>query len=136
MKPDFRASATALLFAILPLAACSGPPQKTEPVALHAGVAEDGRQVFGRCRSCHAVEAGANRVGPSLHAVVGRKAGTQPGYAYSKAMTASGVVWTEEALKAYLENPRTHVPGTRMSFAGIDDEQERRDVVAYLKTLN
>lgn len=136
MKPDFRAPATALLLAILPLAACSAPPEKKAPVALHAGVAEDGRRVFGQCRACHAVEAGANRVGPSLHAVVGRKAGSAPGYNYSKAMAASDLIWDEATLQAYLENPRTHLPGTKMSFAGIDDEQERRDVVAYLKTLN
>lgn len=120
------------------VAACSGPaePKKEGPVALHAGVVEDGRRAFGQCRSCHAIEPGVNRVGPSLHAVVGRAAGSVPDYRYSKAMAASGVVWTDEALEAYLENPRTHVPGTKMSFAGVSDPQRRRDLVAYLKTLS
>lgn len=131
MKPDFRAAA---VLALAALAACSAPPdKKAEP--LHPGVAEDGRRVFAQCRSCHAVEPGVNRVGPSLHGVVGRKAGAAPDYSYSKAMAASGLIWTEDTLKAYLENPRTHVPGTKMSYAGLADEQDRRDVVAYLGTL-
>lgn len=122
---------------LLSVTACSrSEPKEAGPVALHAGVVEDGRRAFGQCRSCHAIEAGVNRVGPSLHAVVGRKAGSVPGYSYSKAMASSGLVWTEEALESYLENPRTHVPGTKMSFAGIDDAQRRKDVVAYLKTLS
>ena len=132
MKPDVAAL---LALAALALPACSPPPPKA-PVALHAGVAEDGQRVFGQCRSCHAIGAGVNGVGPSLHAVVGRTAGSLPDYNYSKAMKAAGVVWTEEALQAYLENPRAHVPGTKMTFAGLDEEQDRRDVVAYLKTLS
>ena len=132
MKPDVAAL---LALAVLALPACSAPPPKA-PVALHAGVAEDGRMVFAQCRSCHAIGPGMNGVGPSLHAVVGRTAGTLPDYSYSKAMKAAGVVWTEDALMAYLENPRAHVPGTKMTFAGLDDEQDRRDVVAYLKTLS
>ncbi|RZJ03509.1 MAG: cytochrome c family protein [Brevundimonas sp.] len=134
MKPDVVAL---LALAVLTLPACSSPPAKAKaPVALHAGVAEDGQRVFGQCRSCHAIGAGVNGVGPSLHAVVGRTAGSLPDYTYSKAMKAAGVVWTEEALQDYLENPRAHVPGTKMTFAGLDDEQDRRDVVAYLKTLS
>lgn len=132
MKPDVVAL---LALAAVTLPACSPPPPKA-PVALHAGVAEDGQRVFAQCRSCHAIGPGVNGVGPSLHGVVGRTAGTLPGYNYSKAMKAAGVVWTEDTLQAYLENPRTHVPGTKMSFAGIDSEQDRRDVVAYLKTLS
>lgn len=124
-------------------AGCSSPsePKRTEskaetaPVALGPGDIEAGRRAFGRCRSCHAVEAGVNRVGPSLSDVVGRPAGAAAGYSYSKAMQDSGVIWTEEALEAYLENPRKHVPGTKMSFAGVSDPQERRDVIAYLKSL-
>ena len=133
MKPDVFAL---LALSVLTLPACSSPPPKAEePVALHAGLADDGRLVFrARCASCHAIGAGMNSVGPSLHAVVGRTAGSLPDYNYSKAMKAAGVVWTEEALQAYLENPRAHVPGTKMTFAGLDDEQDRRDVVAYLKT--
>lgn len=128
----------------LTLAACSpsaegdkraeaAPPT---PVVLGSGDAEAGRRAFGRCRSCHAIEAGVNRVGPSLRGVVGRPAGAVADYAYSKPMKASGLVWTDATLEAYLENPRTHVPGTKMSFAGVADPQERRDLVAYLKTLS
>ena len=135
-SPVFRSGL--VILGALSLAACSGPaePKDEGPVVLHAGVVEDGRRAFGQCRSCHAVEAGVNRVGPSLHAVVGRPAGSVPGYSYSKAMAASGVVWTDEALETYLENPRTHVPGTKMSFAGVSDPQRRKDLVAYLKTLS
>lgn len=98
------------------------------------GDAAAGQRVFGQCRTCHTVEAGVNRVGPSLHALIGRTAGSVPGYTYSTANKNSGVVWTEENLFAYLENPRAYIPGTKMSFVGLRQPQQRADVIAYLKT--
>jgi cytochrome c len=75
-----------------------------------------------------------NRVGPSLHGIVGRTAGTIEGFRYSPANKNSGITWTEEQLFTYLEDPRKTIPGTFMAFAGIKDPQQRADLIAYLKT--
>jgi cytochrome c len=80
------------------------------------------------------VEPGVNRVGPSLHGIIGRTAGSVPGFNYSAANKGSGVTWTEEVLFEYLENPREFMPGTRMAFVGLKKPQDRADVIAYLKT--
>jgi len=89
--------------------------------------------VFAQCKACHVTDKGVNRVGPSLHGIVGRKAGTVPGFNYSAANRSSGVSWTEETLYTYLENPRKFMPGTKMAFAGLRQPQQRADVIAYLK---
>ena len=102
--------------------------------AIPAGNAAHGAIVFHQCQLCHVITAGQNRVGPSLHGVVGRHSGIVPGYTYSSANKNSGIVWTEDKLFAYLENPRAYVPGTKMSFAGLKNPQDRADVIAYLKT--
>lgn len=94
-----------------------------------------GQRVFMQCRTCHAVEVGVNKAGPSLHGIIGRKAGTIPNFRYSNANKNSGITWTEETMFAYLENPRAYMPGTYMSFVGLRQPQQRADVVAYLKTL-
>jgi cytochrome c len=94
----------------------------------------NGAKVFRQCQTCHVVVAGQNKVGPSLHAIIGRTAGQVPGFRYSEANKNSGKVWTEQALYDYLENPRATIPGTIMAFAGLKKPQDRADVVAYLKT--
>ncbi|GHH17852.1 MULTISPECIES: c-type cytochrome [Sphingomonas] len=103
-------------------------------LAAYTGDAKKGEADFITCKTCHAIEAGVNKIGPSLHAVVGRKAGIIPGFVYSTANKNSGITWTEEKLFQYLENPQRIVPGTKMSFAGWPtDPQKRADVIAYLK---
>ncbi len=92
-----------------------------------------GKTVFNQCVACHSSDAGVNRVGPSLHAVVGRPAGAIPGFHYSAANKGSGLSWTEQELYAYLENPQKIVPGTYMTFEGLKDPQKRADVIAYLE---
>jgi cytochrome c len=92
-----------------------------------------GKQVFAKCQVCHSIEAGVNKIGPSLHGVFGRKAGTLAGYNYTDAMKNSGFTWDEASLNTYLTNPRKVVPGTRMVFVGLSKEQDRLDVIAYLK---
>jgi cytochrome c len=94
-----------------------------------------GEKAFGQCKACHSVVAGQNRIGPSLAAVVGRKAASVAGFSYSAAMKAKGVAWTEANLDTYLAKPAAYVPGTKMAFAGIADVKKRKDVIAYLKTL-
>ena len=92
-----------------------------------------GKQVFNQCVSCHSVAAGENKVGPTLHAIIGRKAGEIPGFRYSDANKNSGKVWTEQELYTYLANPQKEVPGTYMTFIGVSDPQKRADVIAYLQ---
>lgn len=94
---------------------------------------EAGRRVFGQCRSCHTIEAGGpNRVGPNLHGVFGRKIGTNPGFEYSAAVQAANFTWDAAQLDHWLANPQTFLPGNRMAFAGVRNETQRRDLIAYL----
>ena len=107
--------------------------------ALAAGDPANGEKLFKKCAACHSLEAGRKKVGPSLHGVIGRTAGTADGYRYSKAMTAygqSGVVWGADTLNVYLEAPRKVVKGTKMSFPGLKKAQDRADVIAYLKKFS
>ncbi len=97
------------------------------------GNATAGERIFVQCKTCHAIEEGVNKVGPSLHGVVGREAGSIANFRYSKANKESHLVWTEDVLFAYLENPRQYLPGTYMSFVGLKQPQQRADVIAYLK---
>lgn len=95
-----------------------------------------GERVFALCRSCHVLEEGVNRVGPSLHNIVGRTAGSVEGYNYSEANKNSGITWTEEQLYTYLKDPQATIPGTKMAFPGIKDDQDRANLVAYLASQN
>jgi cytochrome c2 len=104
------------------------------------GNAEEGAEVYKKCRACHDVGPDAkNKVGPLLNGILGRKAGTIDGFAYSdanKTAGSGGLVWTEEVLFKYLENPLTFMKGTKMAFAGLKDAQDRKDVIAYLKKFS
>ena len=99
-----------------------------------AGDPVAGEKVFNTCRQCHKIGTeGANFYGPSLNGIVGRKAGTVPGYDYSDANLNSGIVWTEDALRVYVRQPREAMPGTDMTFKGLKDPKEIEDLIAYLK---
>ena len=120
-------------------AAAAPAPDNTDTLsgakfASFTGDAAKGKTAFIQCQTCHAVEAGVNKIGPSLAGIVGRQAGTVPNYTYSAANKNSGITWSEAKLFQYLENPQRVVPGTKMAFAGIPDDQKRADVIAYLKT--
>ena len=92
-----------------------------------------GRRVFAQCRSCHTIDEGAgNRVGPNLHGVFGREAGTAAGFHYSEALEHADFTWDADHLDHWLQNPQTFLPGNRMAFAGVRDATQRRDVIAYL----
>jgi len=104
------------------------------PAPYNQGDLDNGRRVFARCRSCHTVtEGGPNMTGPNLYGVFGRQAGTVPKYNYSEAVKTAGFVWDAEKLDHWLENPHTFLRGTKMSFAGLPDATDRRDVIAWLK---
>ncbi len=121
--------------------ATAGPPA-ADNVDTVAGVklasytpdAAAGEKDFAVCKTCHAVEAGKNMVGPSLHGLIGRHSGEIPGFVYSAANKGSGIVWTEEKLFQYLEAPQRVIPGTKMTYTGLKDPQKRANVIAYLKT--
>lgn len=100
----------------------------------HAQDAEHGKTVFKACSVCHSVDH-MNRVGPGLEGVVGRTAGTAPGFRYSNAMKKFGMIWDTTSLDMFLESPQKAVPGTRMPFAGLKDASDRADVIGYLSTL-
>ncbi len=96
-----------------------------------------GEKDFLVCRACHQIGPGAKiAVGPVLNGVVGRKAGTYPGFDYSSANKDSGIVWTPEELDKYLTNPQAVVPHTKMIFPGLPDAQKRKDIIAYLEQFN
>ncbi|MEQ8166135.1 MAG: cytochrome c family protein, partial [Alphaproteobacteria bacterium] len=93
-----------------------------------------GERVFTRCMACHRAGPGAQSVptGPTLNGVVDRPAGSLSDFTYSDAMANSGLVWDIETLMAFLEAPQQLVPGTRMAFPGLPNEQDRANVIAYL----
>lgn len=103
------------------------------------GDAAKGEKVFRKCKACHAVGPDAkNKVGPQLNGIVGAEIASVEGFKYSDAFMAKkaeGLVWTEDNLEAYLEKPKDFIPKTRMSFAGLRKEDDREDVIAYLKTF-
>jgi cytochrome c len=105
-------------------------------VEAQAADPKHGKEVFARCAICHSDAKGAgNRIGPNLFAVVGRKAGTFPGFSYSSAMKSFAKVWTPQQLDVYLTKPGATVPGTKMSFSGLSSKSDRADVIAYLQSL-
>jgi len=120
----------AAVLAAICAAVLAGGAAAAQPVQ---GDATRGKAVYSRCAFCHAVE-GSSDAGPSLVGVVGRKAGTAPGFRSSKALAASGVVWDDQSLDRYLEAPSKAVPGTTM-LVGMPSAQDRADVIAYLKIL-
>jgi len=124
----------AVLLSAIVATACLGA------TSLSAQDVENGAEIFKRCRACHDVGPTAkNKVGPILNGIVGRKAGTIEGFKYSDANLkagADGWVWTEEKMMEYLLNPRAAMPGNKMAFAGLKDEQDRKDLIAYLKQFS
>src|ERR1700730_1161526 len=96
------------------------------------GDAQRGAQVFAQCKVCHSLEAGKNMIGPSLHGIFGRKAGSVPGYAYSLAMKNANVTWNDDTLSKYLSDPKAFIPGDKMVFAGVKDPSKLGDLLAYL----
>lgn len=98
-----------------------------------SGDTASGKTVFAQCMTCHSAKAGENKVGPSLHGIIGRHSGIAPNFHYSTANKNSGIVWSEQELYKYLENPQKMIPGTYMTYTGVKDPQKRADVIAYLQ---
>ena len=110
----------------LGLSVAAGPARAQDAAA--------GEKVFGVCRACHQIgETAKIAVGPVLNGVIGRKAGTYPGYSYSEANKNSGITWDEATFTTYIKNPRGTIPGTKMIFIGITDEKKIEDLIAFLE---
>lgn len=109
--------------------------EASEPAAASGPDPVRGKRVFAKCAVCHATDEGRNGAGPSLFKVVGANAGHAAGFRYSDAMASSGIVWTEETLSQYLENPAKFVPGNIMAFPGLPSETDRADLIAYLLSV-
>jgi len=106
----------------------------TGSFAANAQDAAAGEKSFNKCRACHQVgETAKNGVGPVLNGLFGRKSGTIEGYSYSDANKNSGITWDEKTFAEYIADPKAKIPGTKMSFAGIKNEQEVKDLTAFLK---
>ncbi|WP_299957714.1 cytochrome c family protein [uncultured Roseobacter sp.] len=97
-----------------------------------SGDVEAGKKVFRKCKACHSLKEDRNGAGPSLHRVMGRKAGDLDGFAYSEAMTASSIVWDAETLTGFLAKPKDYLKGTSMAFSGLKTEEDLNNVIAYL----
>ena len=103
----------------------------------YAQDAEAGQKSFNKCRPCHQVgETAKNIVGPVLNGLIGRKSGTVEGYNYSDANKNSGLTWDEATFADYIKKPAAKIPGTKMVFAGIANEQEIKDLTAFLKSYD
>jgi cytochrome c len=95
---------------------------------------ENGKSIWNKCRACHQIgENAKNMVGPVLNGLFGRKAGTVEGFNYSEANKNSGITWDEATFREYIKNPKAKIPNTKMVFAGLSDDQDIGDLVAYLK---
>jgi len=92
-----------------------------------------GQKLFEECRACHALERGQPGVGPDLHGVFGRKAGTLGDFRYSPALKRSGITWTPKTLEAYVADPQKAVPQNRMPYAGMPEARDRADLIAYMQ---
>lgn len=146
-----RVLVTALCLPLLTIVSCSGEDTSTQtvnstpqasspkPVAVAKKILtpiEMGAKVYKKCRTCHTLdEGGRHKVGPNLWAIYGQTAGTKEGFAYSKAMKESGIVWDEATMDGYLENPTKYMPGNRMSFIGLRKKEDRDNLQAYLKDV-
>ncbi|MDO8397732.1 MAG: cytochrome c family protein [Bradyrhizobium sp.] len=96
-----------------------------------------GEKVFGVCKACHQIgETAKNSVGPQLNGIIDRKAGTVEGYNYTAANKGSGITWDEATFREYIKDPKAKIPGTKMIYAGLKDEQKTNDLLAYLKQFD
>ena len=123
--------------AVAPPTAAESAVLATLPPEYRNADLHNGELHFALCRSCHTiVRDGPDMTGPNLHGVWGRRAGSKPGFAYSSALKATGWTWDAPALDHWLTDPRAAVPQTKMSFYGLRDDKDRRDLIAWLRVAS
>lgn len=103
------------------------------PLALAEGDAAAGEKVFKKCKACHVIDKEKNRLGPHLVGIIGRTSGSVDGFKYSKAMQEADITWDETTIAEYLTDPKGYVPKNKMAFPGLRKEDDRANVIAYLK---
>jgi cytochrome c2 len=134
-----RQSAIVLLAAATMIAGApvsAGFAGDIQTVRFDPGMVQEGRALFAQvCSACHTNEPNKNKIGPSLFGVIGRHAGSAPDFDYSDAMKGAPVTWDDQTLNRYLADPKSFVPGNKMPYAGVKNDERRRDVIAYLYTL-
>ncbi len=116
------------------LALAAGAPPAAANNSPPLGNPKNGEAIYARCLACHALA--YDRTGPRHCGLFGRRAGSVKDFPYSGAMQRSKIVWNEESLDRFLASPLTAMPGTTMGYAGVQDQQERADLIAYLKRAN
>lgn len=132
MRTGKRAVTRSLIGAAFVLVAGIAPAIAKDTVA--PTTIKAGEAVYARCMACHAL--GYDRTGPRHCGLFGRRAGSVPGFAYSEAMTHSGIIWNEKTLDRFLKDPIKAVAGTSMGYAGVKDDKERAALIAYLRQAN
>jgi cytochrome c len=132
--PAEPASAPAPAATAAPSAADKKAALASLPAAYQTADLDNGEAKFALCKACHTVIAGGESgVGPNLHGVFGRKAGSLAGFSYSDGLKAAGFTWDVDHLDKWLTDPRGMIPNTKMTYIGVKDANDRRDVIAYLK---
>ncbi len=109
-------------------------PKSAEPIVVAAPKPDRGQVLYKRCATCHTLEQGGrNKVGPNLSGIFGAKAGAKDGFNYSSTMKASNLIWTDENLMGYIQNPAKFMPGNRMSFVGLRKSEDLEALIEYMK---
>ncbi|WP_262691415.1 c-type cytochrome [Kordiimonas aestuarii] len=133
MKTFFRVVALAAFCGTVTAPVMADDDPSSTALSSH-GDAEKGKRIFNRCKACHNLTAAdRSRMGPNLDNLFGRQAGSKEDYKYSKALAEADFVWTEEKLDQWLMSPKTFLPGNKMAFAGLRKEDDRKDLMAYLR---
>ena len=124
-----KSSATYFLMALITAMGGAASAAPGDPAA--------GEKTFAKCRACHQIGEGAKNItGPVLNGLIGRKSGSVEGYNYSEANKTSGITWDEATFREYIKNPKAKIPGTKMIFAGLSNETEIDNIVAYLQQFD
>lgn len=126
--PRFSVAMTLGLFVSVVLSLGTGVA-----LAEESGDAAKGKKVFARCAACHSLDANVNKIGPSLHGIIGRPSGSIADFKYSEAMKNSGLTWNADSLDKYLTKPKDFIPGNKMIFPGLPKPEDRTNIISYLK---
>jgi cytochrome c len=141
MQTSAIAAVSAAMLATLAFSSSTLAQDASDNTAILAALGEgyadadlaNGARQYRRCQACHTIDdGGANRAGPNLHGIMDSAVAAVDGFAYSTALSESGLIWDAATLDAWLENPRALVPGNRMSLAGLRDANARRDLIAHI----